>query len=214
MLKLVLLCAALLHASAWQAPISSSRRAVIGAALSGASSAVLLPLPAGEHTRRVGPEQRRSIVVRVAELMAAPGLDGAVAKSKKKAEEAMRQKETAAEARQAMKEYKYAPRPELNDDFTFKEGTVKAGSTGELSGYFKEKGASLQAQRLEDKAIAQGKTAEEAKKEAARVFERLEAEKREAKARAKSMSEDAKRVAEFCAKNKGVRDNVGNLLCP
>ena len=48
-----------------------------------------------------------------------------------------------AEVRQAIKEYKTAPRPELvgsmETGYSFKEGTVKAGSTGQLSDYFYEK---------------------------------------------------------------------------
>ena len=51
------------------------------------------------------------------------------------------QKETAKNAKQAMKEYKYAPRPELEYGlkpdgtmgYIYKEGTVKPGSQGELA---------------------------------------------------------------------------------
>ena len=65
----------------------------------------------------------------------------AFAKSKEKAKQEAIQKETAKNAKQAMKEYKYAPRPELEYGlkpdgtmgYIYKEGTVKAGSQGELS---------------------------------------------------------------------------------
>ena len=65
----------------------------------------------------------------------------AFAKSKEKAKQDAIQKETAKNAKQAMKEYKYAPRPELEYGkkpdgtmgYIYKEGTVKAGSQGKLS---------------------------------------------------------------------------------
>ena len=65
----------------------------------------------------------------------------AFAKSKEKAKQEAIQKETAKNAKQAMKEYKYAPRPELEYGlkpdgtmgYIYKEGTVKAGSQGELA---------------------------------------------------------------------------------
>ena len=65
----------------------------------------------------------------------------AFARSKEKAKQDAIQKETAKEAKEAMKQYKAAPRPELvygtkpdgTQGYVFKEGTVKAGSQGELS---------------------------------------------------------------------------------
>ena len=57
-------------------------------------------------------------------------------------------------------------------------------------------------------------SAADAQKEADKITARFEAEKSAKAAQRSSVSEDAKRVAAFCDKNKGVRDNVGNLLCP
>ena len=65
----------------------------------------------------------------------------AFATSKEKAKQMAIQKETAKNAKQAMKEYKFAPRPELEYGkkpdgtmgYVFVEGTVKAGSQGELA---------------------------------------------------------------------------------
>ena len=65
----------------------------------------------------------------------------AFATSKSKAASKALQKQTAAEAKQAMKEYKFAPRPVLEGNaetgYAYKAGTVTAGSQGELAGYFK-----------------------------------------------------------------------------
>ena len=78
---------------------------------------------------------RRTAVVGLGAALVVPL--PAVAKSKEKAKQEAMQKETAKEARQAMKEYKFAPRPELEyvegKGYIYKEGTVKAGSQGELS---------------------------------------------------------------------------------
>ena len=65
----------------------------------------------------------------------------AFATSKEKAKQMAIQKETAKEAKEAMKQYKFAPRPELEYGkkpdgtmgYVFVEGTVKPGSQGELS---------------------------------------------------------------------------------
>ena len=141
----------------------------------------------------------------------------AMAKSKKKAEEEAVQKATAKEARQAMKEYKYAPRPVLEGNaetgYTFKEGTVSAGSTGELAGYFQEKGASIQAQAAADKARAAGLTKAEADKKAKEKLAQYEQEKAARLAEKNVMSEDAKKIKEYCAKNPDVKDSVGRYMC-
>ena len=67
-----------------------------------------------------------------------------------------------------MKEYKYAPRPELvgsvETGYAYKAGTVKEGSIGELSSFFNDKGAAIQADYKATKAKASGLTSEEAKK--------------------------------------------------
>ena len=65
----------------------------------------------------------------------------ALARSKAAAKADAIQKETAKEAKVAMKQYKSAPRPELEygikpdgtTGYIYKEGTVKSGSQGELS---------------------------------------------------------------------------------
>ena len=65
----------------------------------------------------------------------------AFATSKEKAKNMAMQKETAKQAKEAMKQYKFAPRPELEYGkkpdgtmgYVFVEGTVKAGSQGELA---------------------------------------------------------------------------------
>ena len=90
---------------AWTGP-PVSRRAALALASAGAS-AVLRPAPAA-------------------------------ARSKEKAKEKALSKATAAEQRQAVKEYKTAPRPEIVFDertgkYNFVEGTVKAGSSGDLA---------------------------------------------------------------------------------
>jgi len=141
----------------------------------------------------------------------------AMARSKEKAAEKAAQKATAAEARQAMKEYKYAPRPVLEGNaetgYSYKAGTVQAGSTGELSSYFKDKGAMIQAEYAEDRAKASGLSSAEAKKVAAKKLEAFEAEKKAKAAEKSVLSEDAKKIKEFCAKNPDVLDNLGNKMC-
>ena len=98
-------------------------------------------------SRRSGPidctaSRRTALGLGAAAALAAPW--PAVAISKKAAESKALMRETAKEQAEALKEYKFAPRPELNDDGTFKESTLKAGSTGELASYYKQKGAVLQ----------------------------------------------------------------------
>ena len=141
----------------------------------------------------------------------------AFARSKEKAAEKALQKQTAAEARQAMKEYKYAPRPELvgnaETGYSYKAGTVQAGSTGELSSYFTEKGAKIQSQYAADQARATGASAAEAKKAAEETEARLRAYKEQQLAKKKQISEDEKRIAEFCKANPDAVDNVGRRQC-
>jgi len=116
-----------------------------------------------------------------------------------------------------MKEYKYAPRPVLEGNaetgYSYKAGTIQAGSTGELSSYFKDKGAVIQAEYAEDRAKASGMSSAEAKKLAAKKLEQFEAEKRAKAAEKNVLSEDAKKIKEFCAKNPDVTDNIGNKMC-
>ena len=96
---------------------------------------------------------RRAVIggAAAAALMPMP----AFARSKEKARQMAIQKETAAEARQAMKEYKFAPRPVLEGNaetgYKFKDGTVKSGANGEMASYFKVKGEELQKERIQTK---------------------------------------------------------------
>ncbi|KAL3914252.1 MAG: hypothetical protein SGPRY_007687 [Prymnesium sp.] len=179
MVRLASLALLLAPASALRAHAPLSRRAVLSSSLAPAL-VVSVPLPA-------------------------------LARSKEKAEEKAIQKATAKEARQAMKEYKYAPRPvlegSLETGYSFKEGTVKAGSTGELASYFNEKGATIQAEYAAEKARAVGKSSEEAKKAA---YEKMASTKKPKK---QELSDDAKKIIEFCAQNKDLRDQMGRPVC-
>lgn len=155
-------------AAAWTQPPPLCRRAALGAAL---STAALHPL------------------------------QPALAKSKEKAAEKAAQKATAREAREAMKEYKFAPRPELEGDavtgYSYKPGTVKEGSIGELSGYFKEKGATIQAEYTEGRAKAVGLTTEEAKKLADQKKEKIEAELMRQRASKKVLTDEQLKIMEY-----------------
>ena len=138
----------------------------------------------------------------------------AAARSKEKAAEKALQKATAAEARQAMKEYKTAPRPELignsKDGYSFKEGTIKAGSSGELAGYFTEKGATIQANYKADRARATGATSEEAKRVASATYDRARADSK----KTKELTEDELKIKAYAEKNKGMRDEMVCALPP
>merc|ERR1719353_2711162 len=99
-----------------------------------------------------------------------------------------------------MKEYKFAPRPELievDGKYQYKEGTVKEGSIGELSGYFNEKGAQIQANYAKDLAKSTGKTSAEAERIAQEKLAKIN-EKRGGK---KAETADEKKVREFCINN-------------
>lgn len=159
-------------------------------------------------TPQVSFDRRAVLSSAAAAVLSAP--HPASALSKKAAEDKMLMKETAKEQKQAMKEYKFAPRPELNDDFTFKESTLKAGSTGELADYYKQKGAVLQAQFVEDKVRATGMTKEQAEKEYQKV---LASKQKEAASKPKRVeTEDERKIREFAEKNKGLRDDQGRLV--
>lgn len=144
----------------------------------------------------------------------------AFARSKEKAKEKALQKETAKEAAQAMKEYKTAPRPELignaETGYSYKAGTVKDGSTGELASYFKDKGAKVQAEYSAEKARATGASAAEAK----RLAEELEKKAKEERMKAymekrNRKSFDEIEIEKFCATpaGKAAVDNVGRPMC-
>jgi len=184
---MLVVAALLTSAASWQAPLVDRRAVLSGAAT---ASVLAAPLPA-------------------------------FATSKEKARQKALQKETAAEARQAMKEYKYAPRPELvgnaETGYSYKQGTVQAGSTGELSAYFTDKGSKIQAEYKADKARAAGAS----KADAARLAEELEAkEKKERQAaylaKKNKKSQDEILIAEFCKTEAGkvAVDNVGRKQCP
>ena len=122
-----------------------------------------------------GPPLDRRAVLSGALTTAALAPMPAFAKSKEKAKEQALQKETAKEAKQAMKEYKTAPRPELvgnaETGYSYKADTVKAGSTGELATYFKDKGDKVQATYAAENARAKGASSADAQK----MAEQLEA---------------------------------------
>merc|ERR1719401_244012 len=136
----------------------------------------------------------------------------ALAKSKEKAKNEAIQRETAKEAKQAMKEYKYAPRPELEYGlkpdgtmgYIYKEGTVKAGSQGELASFFTEKGAELKAERAAD--LAKGSGASSAK--AREIAAAKEAELRAAAAAKKTrvLTQDEINIKAYAEKNKNMVD--------
>ena len=144
----------------------------------------------------------------------------AMALSKKKAAEKAMQKETASEAKQAMKEYKFAPRPELvgnaETGYSYKAGTVKEGSTGELASYFKDKGDKVQAQYTAEQARAKGASAVEAQ----RMADKLETEARDRRKQAAADKKNRKsfdeiEIEKFCKTDAGKAavDNVGRPMC-
>ena len=184
--------------------------------MSSALVASLLVLPAAAWLPQAPLLDRRAVLSATAAAGFALPLP-AVAKSKKKAAEEAVQKETAKEAKQAMKEYKYAPRPELvrnaDGSYSYVEGTVKEGSIGEVAGYFKEKGAIIQSEYAADKARAAGMTTAEAEKVKKETLARIEKVKAEAKAERSKMGEDAKRIEEYCKDKKDLRDPQGRLMC-
>jgi hypothetical protein len=103
---------------------------------------------------------------------------------------------------------RYAPRPELvgnaESGYTFKEGTVKAGSQGELAGYFTNKGEVLRAEYKAEKARATGATA-------------LEADKVKATTVAKAgprgeLSTDEKQINAKLDEFRGQRDEQGRVI--
>ena len=131
----------------------------------------------------------------------------AAARSKEKAKEKAVQKETAAEARQAMKEYKFAPRPELEGNaetgYKFKEGTIGSGSQGEVASYFKEKGSSAEFRKKVDPTAAFK----------ASKGEQLAADAPKKKPSAtKELTEDEKRINAALNQFKGQKDDMGRVI--
>lgn len=145
------------------------------------------------------PMDRRAVLggtVTAASLLVSPL--PASARSKEKAKEKAMQKATAGEARQAMKEYKYAPRPELvgnaETGYKFKEGTVKEGSTGELASYFTDKGSNIQAEYAKRRALETGLSQAEAAKKAEEARKAVLASKKSNQK--KELSADDLRIAQ------------------
>ena len=138
----------------------------------------------------------------------------AVARSKEKAAEKALQKATAAEARQAMKEYKYAPRPELvgnaKDGYAYKAGTVQAGSTGELASYFTDKGADIQADYKLRRAKEMGLSDAEAKAQAQAAKDAVLSKKRANQK--KAANADDEKIKAKLKEYEGVRDDMGRLV--
>lgn len=141
----------------------------------------------------------------------------AFARSKEKAKEMAMQKATAKEAREAMKEYKFAPRPELvgnaETGYKFKEGTVKEGSTGELASYFTQKGAKIQANYAKDIARNSGKSSAEAERQAAEKLAQIQREREAKIAKAKQEGFDEKAIKAFCKENPDALDQLGRKQC-
>jgi len=131
----------------------------------------------------------------------------AFAKSKEKAKEEAVQKATAKEARQAMKEYKFAPRPVLEGNaetgYKYKEGTIGAGSQGEVAAYFKEKGQSEEfRKRIDPNAAYKAKTGEAVVASSAPPTA----------TKSKGLSEDEKRINEALSQFKGQKDEMGRVI--
>ena len=141
----------------------------------------------------------------------------AFARSKEKAAEKALQKATAKEAREAMKEYKLAPRPELvgnaETGYKYKEGTVKAGSTGELASYFTEKGAKIQADYAKDQARNAGKSQAEADRLAKAQLAEIQRKREEQLAKKKQEGFDEKAIKAFCKENPDALDQLGRKQC-
>lgn len=163
---------------------------------------------------------RRAVLGGAATAAAAIAPLPAFARSKEKAAEKALQKATAAEARQAMKEYKYAPRPVLEGNaetgYKFKESTISAGSQGELASYFKDKGSKIQAEYKADQARATGASSADAAKLARELEDKDKAARLAAyQAKRSKKSEDEIQIAAFCktAAGKNAVDNVGRSLC-
>ena len=166
------------------------------------------------------PVDRRAVLSGAATAAVLASPLPAMARSKEKAAEKALQKATAAEARQAMKEYKYAPRPVLEGNaetgYTFKAGTTGGASQGELAGYFKDKGSKIQAEFKADKARAAGASKAEADKLAADLEAKEKAARKAAyEAKRAKKSEDEIQIAAFCKTDAGKKavDNVGRPLC-
>jgi hypothetical protein len=113
------------------------------------------------------PLDRRAVLRSAATVALAAPLP-ALAISKEAAEKKAIMRETAKEAREAIKEYKFAPRPEIQGSaetgYTF-VGDYTAGTNGEMASYFTKKGEKLRAEYRTEKEIANGKlTKSEAQK--------------------------------------------------
>ena len=113
-----------------------------------------------------------------------------------------------------MKEYKYAPRPELvgsaETGYSFKAGTVKAGSQGELASYFTDKGANIQADYKKQMALAKGLSAAEAAKEAEKARQAVLATKASKKT---ALSADEIRIMEKAKEFGDKTDDMGRRSC-
>lgn len=167
-----------------------------------------------------GPPLDRRAVLSGALTTAALAPMPAFAKSKEKAKEQALQKETAKEAKQAMKEYKTAPRPELvgnaETGYSYKADTVKAGSTGELATYFKDKGDKVQATYAAENARAKGASSADAQKMAEQLEAKAKAERQAAYLEKRNRkSFDEIEIEKFCktAAGKEAVDNVGRPMC-
>lgn len=174
--------------------------------------ALLVPPCAAWLPQGGGGVSRRAVLAAGPAALAATPL-AASAKSKEAAKSKAIQKATAAEARQAMKEYKLAPRPELvgnaESGYSYKTGTVKAGSTGELTDYFTTKGATIQEDYRATKSRATTLSAADAAKPAPRAASSAPPPPKKAKA---ELSEDEQKVLSKRKEMAGMRDDMGRLI--
>ena len=142
----------------------------------------------------------------------------AFATSKEKAKNMAMQKETAKQAKEAMKQYKFAPRPELEYGkkpdgtmgYVFVEGTVKPGSQGELASFFNEKGATLKAERVADVAKGSGASSAQAKNIAIAKEAELKAAAKAKKTRV--LTQDEINIKAYADKNKDMVDEQGRRM--
>eukprot|EP00964_Phaeocystis_antarctica_P045614 scaffold26272_cov51-Phaeocystis_antarctica.AAC.2 len=119
----------------------------------------------------------------------------AFATSKEKAKQMAIQKETAKEAKEAMKQYKFAPRPELE------YGKKPDGTMGYVFvEVFNEKGASLKAERVADEAKGTGASSAKAKEIAIAKEAELKAAAKARKTRV--LTQDEINIKAYADKNK------------
>uniref|UniRef100_A0A7S2JG32 PS II complex 12 kDa extrinsic protein n=1 Tax=Haptolina brevifila TaxID=156173 RepID=A0A7S2JG32_9EUKA len=150
---------------------------------------------------------RRAVISGAAALLPAALTPSPVfARSKEEAKKKAAMKETAAEARQAMKEYKFAPRPELEGNaetgYAYKTGSITAGSQGEAADYFKVKGSSEEFRTKIDPNAAYR----------AQKGEKVVVAAPKQPSGASGPSEDEKKIEAALSQFKGQKDEMGRVI--